>query len=214
MGYGGSDNYQRECERREAREAAMQKRLRKYPKLIGLSGFAGSGKSAVSKILIERYGYQRMRFAEPLKAMLRTMGLSEREVDGDHKEVPSQLLGGKTPRWAMQTLGTEWGRTMIDSQLWVNAWERMYLNLHLSLHVPPVVVDDVRFENEVARIKDLGGLLIRVKRECGWDLGALQTHSSELIGDLYWDYQIQNHGSLVDLEVEVISLFERLAADV
>ena len=31
----------------------------------------------------------------------------------------SERWGGKTPRYLMQTLGTEWGRMMVDGDLWV-----------------------------------------------------------------------------------------------
>ena len=42
--------------------------------------------------------------------MLYQLGLGEAHIEGALKEVPCELLGGKTPRYAMQTLGTEWGR--------------------------------------------------------------------------------------------------------
>jgi hypothetical protein len=67
--------------------------------------------------LVNHRGFARVRFAGPLKAMMAALGCTNAEIDGDRKEVPCDLLGGKSPRWAMQTLGTEWGRKLIGDDL-------------------------------------------------------------------------------------------------
>lgn len=142
--------------------------------IIGLTGLAGSGKSTAAMHLVERHGFQRVRFAGPLKAMLAALGCTPAEIDGDRKEMPCELLGGKTPRWAMQTLGTEWGRNLIASDLWIRAWQ------HAVAQVPagvPIVVDDCRFANEAAAIQAAGGSIIRIVRP-GAGAGAAG-HSSE-----------------------------------
>jgi len=126
--------------------------------IIGFCGPIGAGKTTAAMHLVERWGFTRVRFADPLKQMLRTLGLSATEVDGNLKDKPSGLLGGKTPRWAMQSLGTEWGRDLIGPDLWVNAW-RVATRQHLN-----VVADDVRFPNEVEAIKRIQGKVIRVER--------------------------------------------------
>ena len=90
--------------------------------IIGLTGLAGSGETTVARHLMGMHGFVRHRMAEPLKSMLKALGLTEQQIDGDLKEVPCELLGGKTPRHAMQTLGTEWGRDLISQNLWVKAW--------------------------------------------------------------------------------------------
>jgi hypothetical protein len=66
-----------------------------------------------------------IKFAEPLKAMLDTY-LSyarasmrthiERMIDGDLKEWRPAVFGGRSARYAMQTLGTEWGRQMMHNR--------------------------------------------------------------------------------------------------
>lgn len=60
--------------------------------IIGLNGPAGCGKTTAAKRLIEAHGFTRVRFADPLKAMCRGLGLSVSDVDGETKEVPSALL--------------------------------------------------------------------------------------------------------------------------
>lgn len=42
-------------------------------KVLGITGFAGSGKSTVATYLVERHGFTRLSFAAPLKKMLRTL---------------------------------------------------------------------------------------------------------------------------------------------
>lgn len=105
---------------------------------------------------------ERHRFAGPLKDMLRTLGLTEAQVDGDEKELPCDLLGGKTPRQAMQFLGCEFGRDLIDPGLWVRA---TMLRVDADLTAGKlVVIDDVRFDNEARAIKAREGIVVRLER--------------------------------------------------
>lgn len=139
--------------------------------LIGLCGPAGSGKSTAALHLVEHHGFTRVRFAGPLKAMMRALGCTEEEVDGALKEAPCALLGGRTPRQAMQWLGTEWGRQMIAPDLWLRAWAAEANRYRL------VVCDDVRFPNEEAAIRSRGGIIVRI--ECPWAASAGSGHASE-----------------------------------
>jgi hypothetical protein len=101
-----------------------------------------------------------------LSALLREAGEHEatiaEAIEGGLKESPMQALAGATPRRAMQTLGTEWGRGCIAPDLWV----RLFL-LRAERHRAagaPVVCDDMRFANEAEAIRGAGGLLVRVDR--------------------------------------------------
>lgn len=126
-------------------------------RLVAFCGYMGSGKTYAADYLIQKYGYTRVKFAGPLKDMLRTMGLTDDHIEGDLKDKPCDLLEGRTPRWAMQSLGTEWGRDCISPNLWGNLWEREVQDLLKKGN--PVVVDDCRFDNEVERVKRLKGLV-------------------------------------------------------
>ena len=121
--------------------------------------------------------------ADPLKDMIRSLyrgaGFDEetinRKIEGDLKEVPCDLLMGRTPRYAMQTLGGDWGRAMIDENFWVHQWKS-----RRSLVPGLVVVDDVRYDNEGEAVWDLGGLTVEVDR--GLDpvlTGEASAHASE-----------------------------------
>lgn len=142
--------------------------------IVAFTGLAGSGKSTAAAHLVNRYGYQRVRFAGPLKAMLAALGCTPDEIDGHLKETPCDLLGGKTPRQAMQTLGTEWGRDLVTPDLWIRAWQAALAKVPAGVNV---VVDDCRFPNEAAAIKAAGGFIVNIDRP-GAGAGAAG-HSSE-----------------------------------
>lgn len=130
------------------------------PPVIALTGLAGSGKSTASKYLVEKHGYQLVKFAGPLKDMLRAIGLSEAQIEGELKEEPCEWLQGATPRHAMQTLGTQWGRDCIGPSFWIELWVRR-VNLIIA-EGGRVVVDDCRFPNEAEEVRKLGGVVWRL----------------------------------------------------
>lgn len=154
--------------------------------LVGFAGQIGCGKSAAAAHLIGQ-GFTVHKMAGPLKNMLRAIGLDDDHIEGHLKQVPCGLLCGKTPREAMITLGTEWGRDMIGPDIWTRAW---------GATLPPgnVVCDDVRFANEVDAIHRAGGTVIRIVRG---DL-APASHVSEA-QDFEVDRTIYNDGTLAEL---------------
>ena len=42
-------------------------------------------------------------------------------IEGDQKEIPSDVLFGKTSRYAMQTLGTDLGCDCMHPDFWIKA---------------------------------------------------------------------------------------------
>jgi len=161
------------------------------PRVVAFTGLAGSGKSTAARYL-ESKGYTRIRFAGPLKDMMRAVGLSEEQIEGSRKEEPASILYGKTPRHAMQTLGTEWGRNCIHENFWVGLWhDRADRVLESGGRV---VVDDCRFPNEAAMVRRLGGRIYRIVGRGG--IG--YNHASER-GNLICDAEIDNVGDLASL---------------
>jgi len=157
--------------------------------IIAFTGPKGCGKSSASKYLIKK-GFVRHYFAKPLKEMIKCLGLTEEHVNGstDFKEAPCKELCGKSPRWGMQSLGTEWGRELIHPNLWANAWANTMPKAH-------VTCDDLRFPNELKLLREKGGIIINIVREnCNYD----KSHESEA-HELPYDYQITNSGSMEDM---------------
>lgn len=164
-------------------------------RIIGICGYKGSGKSEVAKYLVERHNFRRLPFAQTLKDMLKTLGLTDEQVNGSLKEVPCDLLDGKTPRWAMQSLGTEWGRACIDQDIWVRAW-RNNLESQYWMH-NDFVVDDLRFFNEAKALLAVGGAqLWRINRQGTKPEGEI--HPSEAYVERIPVHVTFENGSLFD----------------
>jgi hypothetical protein len=133
--------------------------------LIGLySPCPQCGKTTLAGLLD---GFRLYSFADPLRAMiaslLRFLGYDDMRIwqcfNGDLKEVPIPEFGGRTPRYLLQTIGTEWGRELITPEIWTNI-----MDARLRDRKGPVVIDDMRFPNEYDMLKAQGALLVRIDR--------------------------------------------------
>lgn len=168
--------------------------------VIAFIGGKGSGKDTAFKA-IEAPGIVNIKFAEPLKEMLRTYlrfrmvdrDVVERMLEGDLKELPCIALDGKSPRHAMQTLGTEWGRDLINSNIWINtARDRIAYHVNQGRRV---VITDCRFENEMDMLKDVFNTYV-FKVERNDYSAAVDHHLSESgIHTLPFDKQLSNDDS-------------------
>lgn len=151
--------------------------------IIGLTGFAGSGKDTAAQFLDEALSarqkkVRRMAFADPIRAGLNAMGvpmhyMTERSL----KETAVPGFSGASYRKLAQTLGTEWGRVHMGRDFWVNLVEQRLLAL-ADLHRMPqvLIMTDVRFQSEADWIKLNGGILVHVQRP---DIAPVRAHESE-----------------------------------
>jgi hypothetical protein len=125
-------------------------------------------------------------------------------------EEHSKYLIKLTPRLLLQLLGTEGGRRVIHPNIWVNALFADYRKLNEILSVdsivlqgldgqkyPDWVITDVRFHNEANRVKEMGGILIRLERNIETSAGNL--HESETALDNYqFQYVINNNDTTLE----------------
>lgn len=177
----------------------------KHNNLIGFTGLRRSGKDSAARALAA-HGWRIVKFADGLKTMLRAyfayVGLApddiEAMIEGSLKEQPTAYLSDRSPRWAMQSLGTEWGRDLIGPNFWVNA-----AMINAARSAQPVAISDCRFPNEATAIKSAGGIIIRIQRE---DLTVDSHPSEQLISLIPEDYTILNNGTLDDLHKKVLEL--------
>lgn len=160
--------------------------------LVAFTGLAQSGKTTASNFLVKKFGFIRCSFATPIRMMLGTLGVTDEDMR-DRKHIEHPRLCGKTPREAMQTLGTEWARRHIGDCLWVN---QMRERLLITLSQSDAVLDDLRFDNEAQMIKDLGGVIIHIGRP---GLRQMQHESERGITASLVDASIFNIGPLDDL---------------
>lgn len=177
----------------------------------------GAGKNTAASALVER-GYTPMQFTAPLKAAVRALfGLTDEHVNGKLKDrhLPEW---GTTPRRLMQVVGTDLVRdalhvhlpTLAPHDLWVRRFRQEYAK-HQATSAKPVVVTGVRFPNEVAAIRELGGVVYRVTRP--WGLmtahdGSCAHASEAAVDSLEVDGDIHNDGTVAQLHAKVLRLVE------
>lgn len=170
----------------------------------GKDEFAKRLRPAISNLLDPLYPPKvwHLAHAEPLKNMLAALlsmrGVNQptiqRMLHGDLKEEPTPLLCGKTPRHAMQTLGSEWGRECIGPELWVDTM------VDRCKMVNYVTITDARFPNEVEAQIEQGAVVVHVHRPNN-PFNNGDTHPSEQhASSLPYHFLVLNHGTLDHLE--------------
>jgi hypothetical protein len=166
--------------------------------LIGLTGYARTGKDTLASILVEKYGYRRIAFADTIRSFLYEVnpmvGCSPSGYLQDLVDLVGWDKAKEEPqvRRLLQDLGVA-ARKLINEDVWITA-----ALADLDPH-EKVVIADVRFENEAAMIRLLGGQLWRVKR---FNTSAVNDHVSEIELDYYEVDQIfLNNGTIEDLEI-------------
>lgn len=167
--------------------------------LVGIHGFASSGKDTSGNALIARRGYERVSFAEPLRELSffvnpvvrwdyygNSWSLNEVVEDLGYEE--AKKVG--STRHFLQRLG-EGVRNILGESTWVDA---------AMAKVQPggkYVFTDVRFENEALAVRSRGGMIIEVVRP---GIEGVNDHVSEKrLPDHLIDVTIENDGTIEDL---------------
>lgn len=188
------------------------------PGIIGVTGYATSGKDSIAGILVQEFDYHRIAFADALKEMALALdpivmvgvGSEESDLGFQTRYVPYfKRLGEvvdalgmdeakKIPevRRLLQRLGTEAGRNVLGDSIWVDTLKKK------AGAFSRIVIPDVRFPNEATTVHELGGVIWRVNRP-GAGIGL--THASESeIDNIVPDEVINNNGTLKDLKSRVL----------
>jgi len=187
-------------------------------RLIALySSCPGSGKSEVAliinKLLLKTKTYS---FAAPLKAMvcelLVSFGYTEEEASSyvfSLKGEPLKKIPGEpTSRYLHQTLGTDWGRNMIHSNLWTEACLQ---GIRRDIDTYHCVCDDLRFPGEYESLSTVPTVEFwkverpEIKRNFLSLPSTVTKHPSEyLLEGHHFDKVIMNDGDIKDLEKKVL----------
>jgi hypothetical protein len=199
--------------------------------IIGISGYAGSGKDEVASI-IQRIqpdkDWKVKKFAGKLKTIASILtGIPEKNFED--QDFKNTMLGNEwanrrgnhtqmSVREFMQILGTESIRIGLHRNAWVNALMCDYKteqgidilddgNMKLWFKdVPNWIITDCRFNNEAISIKERGGVILRVNRP---GLFPVNNHPSEVDLDRWnFDGVINNDGNLNDLYTKVKNILE------
>ncbi len=145
--------------------------------LIGILGKKKSGKDTVANYLIEKYGFIKYSFADPLKKGLQEFfNLTDEQLyNQDLKEVIDPRWG-VSPRKLFQVFGTDIFQKSIRDFLpelkinndpknhWVNLFKEWYLSELKKNPSIKIVISDARFLHEINMIKELGGVVYKIIR--------------------------------------------------
>jgi hypothetical protein len=168
--------------------------------IIGLSGYAQTGKDTVANYLISNYGYRRVAFADPIRRSLYILNpmVSVGEFGSVHLQQAVDGMGWEEvkrispeTRRLLQVMGTEVGREMFSDDFWVSQAMRGVSKFD------KIVFTDVRYPNEYKAIKLQEGRMLRITKP---SVIAVNNHSSESALDNHgFDGIIVNDGSIEEL---------------
>lgn len=160
--------------------------------LLGLNGWSRAGKDTVANYLVERHGFTRFAFADPLRLVLLEVMDVIAPLSSDFIRTNGWDVAKVEMSWcvdAMIALG-QGMRDHVDSDTWVRA---------LNYTGGDIVVSDMRHLNELDRINNMGGKLWQITRE-----GTI-ARAMDMILDKHegWDLTLNNNGTLEELYVQV-----------
>jgi hypothetical protein len=139
--------------------------------IIGVCGLIGAGKDTIADYLVNIHQFRRESFANTLKdAVSAVFGWDRELLEGRTRQSrewreqqddwwTNRLGMPITPRWVLQYWGTEVVRRSFHDDTWIASLENK-----LRKSQDDVVISDCRFPNEIAAIKQAGGMVIRVRR--------------------------------------------------
>lgn len=179
--------------------------------IIGLSGYARSGKDTIADYLVENHGFIKLSFATPMRQALYNLDPEITDLSGliyGFRQAVN-LFGWEdmklyfpSYRGLMQRMGTEVGREMFGEDFWVQQ------ALKQVMPGTNVVFSDVRYQNEANAVQASGGEVWRVERP---GVGPANDHTSEHDLDNYkFNHRIMNYGPVEDLYETVTTILTDL----
>lgn len=188
-----------------------------HPLVLGLGGKLRSGKDTVADYLVHEYGFVKIGMSDAVNEAMKLInpivsadeGYIERYAALVERVGYAAAKENPEVRRLLQKLGTEVGRHMMGQNVWVDIAERKIREQWAQ--GKPVALTGMRFPNEIAMIRNLGGLNVYVERP-SLEISTTQPaervtaaldaaiHASEnSVKQEDFSYEIQNDGTLVDL---------------
>lgn len=179
--------------------------------IIAFCGSMGSGKSEAIRTLQQYVGLHGrpvvpIKFAQPLYDMQEFI---YSRVESVHRRSPNFVKD----RLLLQWLGTEWGRSTIDKDLWVKIW---IAAVHKAAEENPgaiIVCDDCRFDNEAEVVQRVGGKIIKISTSRNGERidTSHASHASESgISSNFVDVIVENNGTLEHYKNQLTHMFNKL----
>lgn len=161
--------------------------------VVGVLGPIASGKDTVADMLVDTFSFVKYKFTDPIVDALSTIFKVPASIfeDREFKEKPSDFLMGKSPRDLMKSLGNEWGRNLVDPDIWINRLDSRiradiadamdaagitYDNVadtdDITLPTLKIVIPTIRYENEIKYLINLNRALKDMWEEYGLEVTA------------------------------------------
>ena len=162
--------------------------------IIGLVGRSRVGKDTAASFFTGTHKVRRL--AQPVKDACKILyGWSDVEVESARKEEVDQKWN-LTPRVAMVHL-TQAMRQCNGTNFFTKSFFESWIG-------EPVVIPDVRFEDDVKEIHRRGGVTIKIKRT------GCPDHAFEFpIDTLSTTYEVENSGTVEELRVKIFNCLGR-----
>jgi len=183
-------------------------------RIIAFCGHARAGKTTAAKVVARRtyesgFVPRQSGFADPIRAAIHNLGV-RREQDMDLYRLLGQTLGSllRDPESRPGVTGPDY---------WVRRMDEYYRELQEEDENFRLVIDDVRFPNEVKWVGDNQGLLVYVDSARRLGLVERSGWRKDVSEDMAWDYDsgksleypnliITNNGTQHEFEEKVLSI--------
>lgn len=177
-------------------------------KIIGIGGKLRSGKDTVADHLVSAHGFTKLGTSSPLlrAALVLDPVIPDFPTVGTSSRLSAVVesigyVEAKTHpevRRFLQVLGTDFGRNMVDPNVWVTMFEK-------EIRDTPgdVVITGLRFPNEVDLITLMGGDTWYISREHEVEQLGTSHASENAVSRKDFRYSVSNLGTLRDLYYEV-----------
>lgn len=137
--------------------------------IIALTGKKRSGKDTAGSYLVDKYGFTKYAFAQPIKDICKIIFLwDERHIEGELKEV-IDTRWGISPREAFQTIGTDIFRDTFPKLhkkfnylIGMDIWIKRFIYWYQDNKDKDIVITDLRFFNEAQILRELGGYIVKI----------------------------------------------------
>lgn len=172
--------------------------------IIAICGPKRAGKDTIADRIISKHNYEKIKIAEPLKQVVKTMfGFTDDQVgETDEKDIIDPRWD-ITPRKALQFFGTEVMQYKIlellptvGRKFWINALIAKMENKPCNY-----IISDLRFIHEYEELSKKGVFVIKVVRPSN---NTSDTHTSEEeYKKIPEDLLIINDGSIEDMLIKL-----------
>jgi nucleoside 2-deoxyribosyltransferase len=197
--------------------------------LIGFTGYARSGKDSASQMLVERFGFQKLAFADGVRVLAAAIdpyvdcGRDTHFTEGNSPFARyTELLRARgyeqakacpDVRRLLQRIGTEAARAVFGDNVWVRLLSDKLCEMNAlgpdGAGRTNVAISDVRYQNEAEFIQRYGGIVVRIVRP---GYGGNDTHTSEAsIVDIDVDATL-TATNLDELSEQVMALMDNIDA--